>query len=194
MIRDPEAFKLMGDETRRRMIFLLRAKERTVSQIAEELGKTPQAIYHHIRKLKDVGMVEVAREERIDHFIETYYQAAAEVFDFSYGEGPGSLEYAERETEEALRSLPQLGFEVMFDKGDVSKLVEVQMRMHTLGTREDLEEQIAELKEVGFLAKQTAGKYARLLSMSDNEFEEYLGLEQEFRDRLRSRLVERVPG
>ncbi len=192
MIRDPEAFQLMGDETRRRMIFLMRAKERTVSQIAEELGKTPQAIYHHIRKLKEAGLVEVAKEERIDHFIETYYQATAEVFEFSYGEGPGSMEYAERETEEALRNLPQLGFEVKFDRGDVSKLVEVQMRKETLGHREDLEEKIAELKNVGFLAKQTAGKYARLLSMSDEEFDEYLKLVKEFRDRLRSRLVKRV--
>ena len=87
VIKDPEAFQLLADETRRRIIYLLRAKAMTVAQIAEELSLTPQAIYHHIRKLKDAGLVEVAREERVDHFIETYYQATAEVFHLSHGEG-----------------------------------------------------------------------------------------------------------
>src|SRR2546425_4507968 len=77
VIRDPEAFQLLGDETRRRVVYLLRAKEMTVSQIAAELNLTPQAIYHHIRKLKEAGIVEIAREERVDHFIETYYRASA---------------------------------------------------------------------------------------------------------------------
>lgn len=81
VFKDPGAFKILADETRRKIIYLLRVKERTVSQIAEELGKTPQVIYHHIRKLLDADMVEVAKEVRIDHFIETYYQATAEVFE-----------------------------------------------------------------------------------------------------------------
>ena len=62
VIKDPDAFQLLADETRRRVIYLLRAKEMTVAQIAEELKLTPQAIYHHIRKLKDAEMVEVARD------------------------------------------------------------------------------------------------------------------------------------
>ena len=75
-----DAFQLLADETRRRIIYLLRAKEHTVSQMAAELELTPQAIYHHIRKLRDADLVEVSREERIDHFIETYFRATAEVF------------------------------------------------------------------------------------------------------------------
>src|SRR5713226_5202149 len=68
LITDPQAFQLLGDETRRRVIYLLRAKEMTVSQIAGELNLTPQAIYHHIRKLRDAGMVEVALLARdLDH-------------------------------------------------------------------------------------------------------------------------------
>ena len=86
-VKDPEAWELMADDTRRRVVYLLRAKEMTVSQIAEQLQKTPQAIYHPIRKLLDKELVEVAKEERVDHFIETYYRAAAEVFEFVHGEG-----------------------------------------------------------------------------------------------------------
>src|SRR6266567_3992666 len=64
MITDPVAMELLGDDTRRRIIYLLRARELTISQIAEELRMTPQAIYHHIKKLLPVEMVEVTREER----------------------------------------------------------------------------------------------------------------------------------
>ena len=45
VIKDPEAVELLGDATRRRIIYLLRVRERTISQIAEELRITPQAIY-----------------------------------------------------------------------------------------------------------------------------------------------------
>ena len=50
-ISDPESFKIAADDTRRKIIHLLRAKEMTVSQIADELDLTPQTVYHHIRKL-----------------------------------------------------------------------------------------------------------------------------------------------
>ena len=63
MITDPAAMELLGDDTRRRIIYLLRARELTISQIAEELRMTLQAIYHHIKKLLPAEMVEVTREE-----------------------------------------------------------------------------------------------------------------------------------
>src|SRR5438034_896562 len=90
----------MDDDTRRRVVYLLRAKEMTVGQIHHELQLTPQAIYHHIRKLLDAGLVEVAKEERVGHFIETYYRATAEVFEFIHGEG-GSEKYGEQRTRDA---------------------------------------------------------------------------------------------
>src|SRR5438445_112154 len=105
MIKDPEAFRLLADETRRRIIYLLRAKEMTVSQIAAELNLTPQAIYHHIRKLRDSDLVEVAREERVDHFIETYYRATAEMFNLSHGERMPQA-YAEEMTSRWIWDVP----------------------------------------------------------------------------------------
>jgi len=186
VIKDPKAFTLVGDETRRRVIYLLRAKEMTVSQIAGELNLTPQAIYHHIAKLKDAGMVEVAREERIDHFIETYYRATAEVFQFSYGEGPAGKEYAEKEAREALMTLPQLGFRAEGDEETVSRLVHLQMRMEELGFDAAVEDKVQELDNVGFLTRQHVGKFVQLATMSDAEFDEYLKLERQLRDAVRA--------
>ncbi|NIN67243.1 MAG: helix-turn-helix domain-containing protein [Anaerolineae bacterium] len=195
VIRDPKAFKILADDTRRRVVFLLRVKERTVSQIAEELGKTPQVIYHHIRKLLDAGMVEVAKEERVDHFIETYYQATAEVFHCTCGGVSGqedSRKYAVEHEKEALQALPKLGFDIQVDEDTVSRLVDLQRRMENLGGKQEWTEKAEELEDVDLFAKQSLTHYATLLSMSNEQFEELCGLEKEFRDLLRSRLAKPV--
>ena len=104
-ITDPEAVKVAVDDTRRKILYLLRAKEMTVSKIAEELNLTPQTVYHHIRKLCDVGMVEVAKEVRVDHLIESYYRATAEVFHFTVGRSSNSKETVIEKMKSALEAL-----------------------------------------------------------------------------------------
>jgi DNA-binding transcriptional ArsR family regulator len=85
VVTDPKAFQLLADGTRRKIVYLLRVKEMSVSQLAAELNLTPQAVYHHVKKLVKGGLVEVSREERCGHLIESYYRATAEMFSFSLG-------------------------------------------------------------------------------------------------------------
>ena len=179
-IRDPKAFEVVADETRRRIIYLLRARELTVSQIAEALNRTPQAIYVHIRKLVQTGMVEVAREERAGHFIETDYRSTAEVFEFSYGR-ERSERYAEQEVTEGLQALTKLGLRVRLDKERVSELVEVLRKIDTIGADPMLEETVAQLEGVGFMGKQKVAMYTKFLFMTDKQFKEWLNLYQRFR-------------
>ncbi|MBN1682220.1 transcriptional regulator, partial [Candidatus Bathyarchaeota archaeon] len=54
IFNDPKAFEVAADKTRRRIIHLLRARELSVAQIASELEMTPQAIYHHTKKMLEV--------------------------------------------------------------------------------------------------------------------------------------------
>jgi DNA-binding transcriptional ArsR family regulator len=185
LITDPSAFPLLGDETRRRIIYLLRAKEMTVSQIAAELNLTPQAIYHHIRKLRDAGMVEVAREERVDHFIETYYRATAEIFNFSHGEGTPAA-WAEAKTKEALEGLGKIGIRVRTDPQAIARFAELWKRMEAIGEKRDLTESIAGLEDVDFFVKQEMVHLAKLLSMTDAEFKEYEDLAREYRKLLKA--------
>jgi len=185
-IRNPEGFEAVADETRRRMIYLLRAKEQTVSQLAESLGKTPQAIYHQIKKLLEVGLVEVAREERVDHFIETYYRATAEVFEFHHGELSSGQN--EEQIRESLGALAALGFKVTTDRDSLAELVKLNGRMHGVGLQPDLEERIAQLDDVGFLARQGVAKLAQLLTMSDKQFDAMQADERRIRKLLTSGL------
>ena len=191
LIRDPEAFELLAEETRRRIIYLLRAKEMTVAQIAAELGLTPQAIYHHIRKLKDAEMVEVAREERVGHLIETYYQATAEMFSLAEGE-VGSGKVLEQEIRESIGALNKLGFEAETDPAAVARVVGLIKSMKEPGAGTPWMDRVNELNDVSYLAKQQMLEFIHLVTTSDKEFEEFLKTYRELRKTLRSMVVEPV--
>lgn len=187
----PEIFQVLADETRRRIIYLLRAKEMTVSQIAGELDLTPQAIYHHIRKLKDANMVEIAREERVDHFIETYYRATAEIFHLEHGEAE-TKELAEKRTRDALEGLSQIGLKVRTDPDAVARIVEIERRGEQL-YHEELEDKIAALEDIDFITRQSLVYFARLLTMTDAEHAESIKLQKELRKTLQTKLAEPIP-
>lgn len=184
VIKNPEAFQLLADQTRRKIVFLLRVKEMTVSQIAAELNITPQAIYHHIKRLQKADMVEVAREVRIDHIIESYYRATAETFFCSFGETPRGTELAVVQMKTALNALKKLGFAIKFNKSELSKLVQIQRELKERSGSETFEDAIAELDDVDFLTKQVVNEYAETLSMSDDKFLKQQRLKKEFRDLL----------
>jgi DNA-binding transcriptional ArsR family regulator len=77
---DEDAFKLLGDETRRRVVFLLRDSELSAKELSSELGLTVQNIYHHLRRLQEAGLVRVTEERRAGHLIESYYTVTADTF------------------------------------------------------------------------------------------------------------------
>jgi DNA-binding transcriptional ArsR family regulator len=183
-INDPKAFELVADYTRRRIIHLLRAKEMTVAMIAQQLGKTPPAIYYQINRLMEGGFVEVAREGRVDHFIETYYRATAEIFEFIHG--GGTADYERAKAGAGLKALVSLGLSGGFDEETVQKIVGIQKEIGKIGRRPDLEERIAQFDAVDILTKQDVYKYAQLITMSDSEFEASLKLQRELRKLLRS--------
>jgi len=75
-----EAFKLLEDETRRQIVFMLRDDALAVKDIARRLSLTPQNIYHHMNKLQDSGIVRLSYERRDGHIIESFYSTSADNF------------------------------------------------------------------------------------------------------------------
>ena len=185
-LTDPEAFKILADDTRRRMIFLLRAKEMTVSQIADQLDLTPQTVYHHIKRLLDAEMVEVAREVRVDHLIESYYQATAEVFHVTVGKTSGGKESLAESIPIALDGLKRIGFNVSYDKKDVEELAEMTMHQEDCCGSKEHEEAVSKLEDLDLLSKETVQEYATLISMTDEEMMKQCELKKSFRKALRS--------
>lgn len=182
----PEAFRLLGDETRKKIVFLLRVKEMTVSQLAAELNVTPQAIYHHIKKLLKAEMVEVAREERVDHLIESYYRATADAFISTVGPACCSAKVGKEQMVNVFNALKRLGFQVDFDEGRMSELVDVQAELDECCGSGKFEKAVSELEDVDFLTKQIVVDYAETLSMSNEEFARQQQIRKKFRSLLKS--------
>ena len=166
----PKAWKLLGDETRRNIIFLLRVKELTVSQISAELDMTPQAIYHHIKKLEKAGLVEVTHEERCGHLIESYYRATAETFLCSLGSLYKKKVKIDMLT--VLDGLSKLGFKIESSDEIASKLVDLETKALKYKGANKLEDAVVKLeKEMDFMTLEMVKHYADLMSMSQEEFD-----------------------
>lgn len=187
---DPKALELAADKTRRRIIHLLRARELSANQIAAEFEMTPQAIYHHIRKMLEAGLIEVAKEERVDHFIETYYRASAELFTFNIGKAGDPAAKAEQ-TREILATLAKIGLIQPADKATIGEFTRITERMDALEKccKPELAEKISEFEDQDFFVKQLAIEYAGSALMSDEQLAELETLRREARALLRSRLA-----
>jgi DNA-binding transcriptional ArsR family regulator len=189
VVDDPEKFKLLADDTRRRIVFLLRAKEMTVSQIASTLEVTPQAIYHHIKKLQKADLVQVTREERVGHLIESYYRATAEAFICSVGATPSGREFFEKQMGTALDSLVKIGFDMEYDEDDVQRLIQKQDELNRCCSDEEVEKEIkAKLDDLDNTTLAVIKRYGKLLAMTDEEFSEQQRINGELRAALKSLL------
>ncbi len=170
-ISNPEAFKILADESRRKILYLLRAKEMTVSQIADELDLTPQTVYHHIKRLVDAEMVEVTKEVRVDHLIESYYRATAELFHLTVGNAVSSKENFVENIETSLKALKEIGFNIAYEKKDVEKLAELWLSLEDCCGAKEYEDAIEKL-DVDLFTKHDVREYAGLLSMTEKELKE----------------------
>ncbi len=57
-----ELFKIFGDSTRIKILFVLLDNEMSVNAIADALGMTQSAVSHQLRILKTNGLVKFARD------------------------------------------------------------------------------------------------------------------------------------
>ena len=57
-----EFFKVLGDTTRIRILMLLRAQELCVHTIVRHIGAEQSAVSHHLKLLRDAGVVACRRE------------------------------------------------------------------------------------------------------------------------------------
>lgn len=193
VIREPEAFQLLADETRRKILYLLRVKEMTVNQLTAELGLTSQAVYHHIRRLLKGKMVEVTREKRVGHLIESYYQATAEDFLLSTGkikaESVRDKATVKEQMMTVFKAYQKFGLDVKYDDRSISKLVDLWV-----GLQEDcgtclnpgLQDKIWSSDELSLLEKTMAAELSCVLLMTKEEFARNEKNRRELRTFLRS--------
>ncbi len=193
VLKDPEAYALLADETRRKILYLLRVKEMNVSQIAKELGVTSQAIYHHVKKLLAGNMLEVAREERVGHLIESYYRATAEDFLLSHGRIKSSSLHDRKNLEEqvtsVLNALKDLGLDLEYDKRKISQLVDTEIALKDCcKPNAEIEDGIWNKDDLDIPARMMAADFAGALSISEEVFSKQQSAREKRRNLLLSLL------
>lgn len=77
-----ELFAMLGDPTRLRMIAALAERELCVCDLAATVGQSESAVSHHLRLMRDLGLVRSRRDGRLvyyalddDHVATLYAQA-----------------------------------------------------------------------------------------------------------------------
>jgi len=184
-----EAFGLLGDETRRNIIFLLRDSELTVKELASKLGLTTQNIYHHIGRLQEAGLVRVKEERLSGHLIERFYTVTADTFIYS----KDRMEENDYQSSfDVLNGLNELGIGVEVSEENAERL----SKLHEMSTKmpgaPSVENDICTYCSFsGYFMKfgpmnpmllSRILQYANLIVMNDEEFEASLGLIREMRE------------
>ena len=77
IIKDPDVAKLFADDTRRHILHILRRHEHSTTELAKELGKSHSSIIHHLKLLREAGLVEETRTEKVRNMVVSYYRSTA---------------------------------------------------------------------------------------------------------------------
>ncbi len=78
-----DQIKVLSNASRLQIMALLLEEERTISELAEEIGLTPQTTHHHVHQLLDAGLIHVSKEETRGNIVTRYYDVEEEVLDSS---------------------------------------------------------------------------------------------------------------
>jgi len=89
---DPETAAALGNDLRARILGLLADESGTIESLASDLravgeDRAEPTVRHHVRKLEDAGLVEVARLESVGGGTRKHYRATARLLPYSLPEG-----------------------------------------------------------------------------------------------------------
>ncbi len=131
VLRDPEIIRIVVEDTRVKILNILRIRPMTISEMARALGKNVSTIYRHIKKLEALGLVEVVGERRTGHQPEKIYGRTATTFLLapeSMMENRALSEFTRVIMDEVFHALKSMGY-------SVNERRKVEMLFHRLHTR-----------------------------------------------------------
>lgn len=137
IIRDPEVAKLFADDTRRQILHILRRHEHSTTELAKALEKNHSSIIHHLNLLREAGLVEETRTEKVRNMVVSYYRSTARRFMVTYSlsealnQGGENIPWQEGMIQDALEGLAQYGVVIPENRED-----EVRKLMNTYFIRD----------------------------------------------------------
>jgi DNA-binding transcriptional ArsR family regulator len=117
-LTDPAQVKALSYPLRNAILSLLHERAATVQELAIALGRPKSTVAHHVKVLREAGLLQVVRTRRIRAIDERYYGRTARMFYVTLDRGRGAppprdfndLEVAARESVPAYRDGKLWGF------------------------------------------------------------------------------------
>ncbi len=78
-----DQIKVLSNASRLQIMALLFDGEKTISELAEDMGITVQTVHHHIHTLLDAGLIHVKREVTEGNIVKRYYDVEEHMMDSS---------------------------------------------------------------------------------------------------------------
>ena len=148
IIKDPEVAKLFADETRRRILHMLRHQEMSAADLTKAMSKNFSSIQHHVNLLIEAGLVEQVREEKVRNMVQPYYRATANTYLISYSlteslaNDDGYSQWRGGELQSLFEGLEIFGIKVPEEqRGRVMELIDVCVEMERKAFEEAVEQQ-----------------------------------------------------
>jgi len=167
IIKDPDVAKLLADDTRRRMLHLLRHREMSAADLAKALDKNYSSVMHHLNLLREAGLVEETRVEKVRNMVQSYYKATARKFIISYSLSEALASDVDYVTwrEDTLQRMVE-GLETFAIKIPESQRARVTELMDTCSEREKMaiEEVVEQQTDPGKLDRYVEGALIQLMA------------------------------
>jgi len=93
VIDDLKTLKLLADPLRREIIREITNQPQTQNQLARKLQLSPSSTMHHLKKLREAGLIKIGRSEvGVYGIVEKYYEPTADLFIEDYKEASPKLQ------------------------------------------------------------------------------------------------------
>src|SRR5690242_6222423 len=79
-LTEPSQVKALGHPVRNTILSLLHERAATVSELAVALGRPKSTVAHHVKVLREAGLLRVVRTRRVRAIDERFYGRTARLF------------------------------------------------------------------------------------------------------------------
>ncbi len=154
IVSDPDVIKLITEETRSKILRLLRFRDMTISELSSILNKDISTIFRHIKKLEKAGLVSVTGERKIHNIPEKVYGRTIKTLFLApeaYERSAFIRRLQEKSAETIKEALGEIGYEVRdleFLKDIIAYLDEITLEDINRLTRDMEWNNLRKLKEI----------------------------------------------
>jgi DNA-binding transcriptional ArsR family regulator len=79
-LRKEEELRAVADDTRRKILRLLRERAASTTELAEALDQPKGTVAHHVKVLEDTGLIRVVHTRKVRAMTEKYYARVARLY------------------------------------------------------------------------------------------------------------------